>query len=396
MKWLIFLAGLALAFFGSAGVAALVTDARASLAEAVARRLRGSDESLSWIADTERMVVAGIAISSFGIALAGATLPGLFHRMTVPQFGLLLIFLAVPLVLLGGHLLPRWLTQPRAAKAVAGLRPALGAVRTLLGMVLPGESRLHGEDVNALARQGAATGLGNGEELVMVGGVMTFAERPVREVMTPRTEVVAVAQDATLVEVLAAFTDSGYTRLPVYRENLDEIVGMVHAFDLFKLSPGDPVPLRQVTFAPESRASADLLLDMQRERKHFAVVVDEFGGTAGIVTLEDLLETLVGQISDEDDPVEPAVSGVATAVLEIDGAAAASEVAEHFGVAIPEGDAVTFAGLLAERAGRIPLPGERFRLGAFEVDIIEGSPARIERLLVRRGPVHRISLDRDP
>ncbi len=394
MKWLIFMAGLALAFFGSAGVAALVTDARSALAEAVARRLRGSDESLGWIADTERMVVAGIAVSSFGIALAGATLPGLFHRMTVPQFGLLLIFLAVPLVLLGGHLLPRWLTQPRAARVVAALRPPLGAVRTVLGVVMPGERHLHGEDVNALARQGAATGLGNGEELVMVGGVMTFAERPVREVMTPRTEVVAVAQDATLVEVLAAFTDSGYTRLPVYRENLDEIVGMVHAFDLFKLSPGDPVPLRQVTFAPESRASADLLLDMQRERKHFAVVLDEFGGTAGIVTLEDLLETLVGQISDEDEPTEPQVAG-GTAILEIDGAATASEVAEHFGVPAPDGEAVTFAGLLAERAGRIPVPGERFRLGPFEVDVIEGSPARTDRLLVRRGPVHRITLDRD-
>lgn len=394
MKWLIFAVGLALAVFGSAGVAALVTDARSALAEAVSRRLRGSGESLGWIAETERMVVAGIAISSFGIALAGATLPGLFHRMTVPQFGLMLLFLAVPVMLLGGHLLPRWLTLPRATRAAAMLKGPLGAARAILGVVLPGGSGVQG-DVSALARQGTATGLDHGDELVMVGGVMTFAERPVREVMTPRTDLVAVAQDATLVEVLAAFTESGYTRLPVYRETLDEIVGMVHAFDLFKLSPGDPVPLRPVAFAPESRASADLLLDMQRGRRHFAVVVDEFGGTAGIVTLEDLLEALVGQISDEDEPGTPPPSGTRPFFLEINGTTSVTEVADHFGVTLSLGEAVTFAGLVAERAGRIPVPGERFRLGPFEVDVIDGSPSRVGRMLVRIDPSPPVALDRD-
>src|SRR6185369_1580494 len=123
------------------------------------------------------------------------------------------------------------------------------------------------------------------------------------EVMTPRTELVAISEEAAGDEVRQAFIQSGYTRVPVYRGTLDEIVGMVHAFDLFRLSPGDPLPIRPVAVAPAGRPCGDVLLDMQRERRHLAVVLDEFGGTLGIVTLEDLLEAMVGEIVDEDVPV---------------------------------------------------------------------------------------------
>jgi CBS domain containing-hemolysin-like protein len=227
----------------------------------------------------------------------------------------------------------------------------------------------------------------------MVGGVMTFAERPVRDVMTPRTDVVAIAQDAPRSQVTAIFTESGYTRLPVYRNTLDEIVGMVHAFDLFKRQPDDPLPLRPVSFAPSLRPAGDLLLDMQRERQHFAVVVDEFGGTAGIVTLEDLLETLIGEISDGDAAATPPMvtSGV---LLEVDGSVAPATVAEHFGVDLDAGGAASLGGLLAERAGRIPATGERFTLSGLDIDVLQATPVRVERLLVRRADVSRRSLDR--
>lgn len=391
MTLLLLLLGLMLAFAGSAGAAALVTTARHELAEAIARRLRGGDESLAWLAVTEQRLAAATAATSLGLALTGTVIPGLLSRLTLLQIILVILMVVVPAALIGGYLLPRWLTASRAERVVEHLGPALGLWRSLLQLALPSRLADPADDVRALAREGSASGIG-GDELVMVGGVMTFGERPVRAVMTPRTGVVAVADDAPVSEVMTVFAESGYTRLPAYHGTLDEIVGMVHAFDLFKLAPGDRLPLRPVSFAPESRAAGDVLLDMQRERRHFAVVLDEFGGTAGIVTLEDLLEGLVGEIADEDDAA-PAAERAAGGSLELDGTEAPAVVEEHFGVTFPRGEAVSVAGLVAELAGRIPLAGERFTLRGLDLDVLQATPVRIERLLVRRS-APRLRLDR--
>lgn len=392
MKWLLLCTGLALAFIASAGAAALVTTARVALAGAISRRLRGTRESLSWLATTERQVVAATATTSLGVALFGAAIPGLLNGATPWALWLVVLFVGVPITLLGGYLLPHWLTVPRAERVVDQLHPVLTAWTALLGVVLPARNPDPSDDVRALAREGSASGMG-GDELVMVGGVMAFAARPVRAVMTPRTDVVAVPKDAGYADVEAVFAESGYTRVPVYGATLDEIVGMIHAFDLFKYQVGDPLPLREISFAPELRPAGDVLLDMQRERQHFAVVVDEFGGTAGIVTLEDLLEALVGEIADEDDaaPTRPAPAGD---LLEVDGAAAPSVIAEHFAVDLPPSDAASFGGLLAELAGRIPRAGDRFLVRGLEVDVIQASPTRVERVLVRRSNAGAVNLDR--
>lgn len=395
MSWAYLALGLLLAIVGTAGAAALLTAARSELTDAVTRRLRGSGESFDWLVDTERLVVAAMALSSLGVSLVGVAIPGIFDQVTLPRLVVLLVFLVVPAVLLGGYLLPRWLTVPRAGKVVTLLRPVLAAVRATLGVVLPSGARPARDDVQAIAREGSASGLGAGEELAMVGGVVSFAERPVRELMTPRTDVVAVSVDASRADVLRTFAESGYTRLPVYRDSLDEIIGMVHAFDFFKLEPGDPLPVRPVAHAPASRSGGDLLLDMQRDRRHFAVVLDEFGGTAGVVTLEDLLEALVGEIADEDDAEVVATAPVVADFLEIDGATTPEDVEAHFGIALPEGEAATFAGLLVERLGRIPIAGERFRLAGLDIDVVGATAVRIDRLVLRRGTPSPVPLDRE-
>jgi putative hemolysin len=392
VNWLLFLLGLVLAFVGSAGAAALVTTARVALAEAISRRLKGTRESLGWLAITERQVTAATAAAAFGVALTGAAIPGVFSDLTLVELGLVVVLIGVPVTLLGGYLLPRWLTLPRAERVVEQLGSILSGLAAILGIVLPASGTDPADEIRALTREGLATGVG-GDELVMVGGVMAFAGRPVKAVMTPRTGVVAIPQDAAYADIERVFDESGYTRLPVYGATLDEIVGMLHAFDLFKYQPGDPLPLRPVSFAPELRAAGDALLDMQRERQHLAVVVDEFGGTAGIVTLDDLLGALVGEIADEDDAA--AVTTIATAtVLEVDGSMQPAAVAEHFGVELPRGEAVTFVGLLAELLGRIPATGDRFALRGLEIDVLAASPNRIERLLVRRDGTTPVTLDR--
>ena len=394
MRWFVFLTGVGLVVIGSAGAAALVTAARSDLTQAISRRLRGGDESFGWLAEAESLIVAAMALSSLGVALAGVAVPAIFNDVTVVQLGALLLFMIVPVMLLGGYLLPRWLTHSRAGQVVDWLRPPISALRSILGFVLPSGAHASTEDVQALAREGNASGLGSGEELALVGGVMGFAELPIRGLMTPRTDVEALAHDVVQATALETFSASGFSRLPVFKDSLDEVIGMVHAFDIFKLQPGDPLPIRPVVHAPESLTAVDLLVEMQRERRHLAVVLDEFGGTAGIVTLEDLLEALVGEISDEDDHEVVAPSPVG-GLVELAGAEPTSRLNDHFGVTLPVGDSTSIAGLVAEKLGRIPVAGERFVISELEIDIVEANPARIIRVLVRSAGTQAVPLNRD-
>jgi putative hemolysin len=389
--WLVVAIGLLIAVFGATAGAALITVSRAELTRAVGRRLRGATPSLSWLAEVDAELTAASATTSLGVLIVGAALPALLAgsgRLPVA----LLALVGVPLVLLAAYLVPRWLTLPRAQGVADRVMPLLRPWSRVLGLVLPARTAKRPTDLRAIWREGAAVGLRADDELVMVGGVMAFSVRPVREVMTPRTDLVAVDEDAPLEDIRQVFAQSGYSRIPVYRGTLDEIVGMLHAFDLFKLRPGDPLPVRPVAVTPASRACGDLLLDMQRERRHLAVVLDEFGGTLGIATLEDLLEELVGEIFDEhDEEVRPEPAAGPT-VFETDGNLSPEAIEERFGVALPAGQSTTVAGLIVEWAGRIPNPGERFLVRGLELDIIEASPTRIERVIIRAGGVPTVTL----
>ncbi len=375
--------GLLIAVFGATAGAALVTVSRAELTRAVGRRLRGAAPSLAWLAEVDANLTVASATTSLGVLIVGAALPGLLAGSGERLVVALVALLGVPLVLLAAYLVPRWLTLPRAQGVADRVMPLLRPWSRVLGLVLPARVAKRPTDLRSIWREGAAVGIRADDELVMVGGVMAFSVRPVREVMTPRTELVAVDEGSAIADIRTVFAQSGYSRIPVYRGTLDEIVGMLHAFDLFKLRPGDPLPVRPVSVTPGSRACGDLLLDMQRERRHLAVVLDEFGGTLGIATLEDLLEELVGEIFDEHDEEVRAEPTSGPTLLETDGNLPPEAVEERFGVALPDGLSTTMAGRIVEWAGRIPNPGERFLVRGLELDILEASPTRIERLIIR-------------
>ena len=394
MIWLMVVIGVAVAAFGATAGAALVTVSRVELTRAVSRRLRGGAPSLSWLNQIDYYLTAASATTSLGVLLVGAVIPAILASAGAgtPRLIVVLALLAVPLVLITAYLVPRWLTHPRAESVAERVIPLLRPWSRVLGLLLPARVATRPTDFRAIWREGAAVGLRADDEMAMVGGVMAFSVRPVREVMTPRTEIVAIEENSPLEDIRLVFAQSGYSRLPVFRGTLDEIVGMVHAFDLFKLEPGDPLPVRSVAVTPGSRSCGDLLLDMQRERRHLAVVLDEFGGTLGIVTLEDLLEELVGEIFDEhDDAVRPdAAAG--PALVETDGNLPREAVEERFGVVLPAGRSTTVAGLLVEWAGRIPITGERFTIGGLEFDVLQASPTRIERLVIRPDTAPAVSL----
>lgn len=394
MIWLLAVVGLAMAAFGATAGAALVTVSRAELTRAVARRLRGATPSLAWLNQIDYYLTAASATTSLGVLLVGAVIPAILASAGAgtPRLVVVLALLAVPIVLVTAYLVPRWLTRPRAESVAERVTPLLRPWSRVLGVLLPARTATRPTDFRAIWREGAAVGLRADDEMAMVGGVMAFSVRPVREVMTPRTEIVAIEEHSPLDDIRLVFAQSGYSRLPVFRGTLDEIVGMVHAFDLFKLQPGDPLPVRPVAVTPGSRSCGDLLLDMQRERRHLAVVLDEFGGTLGIATLEDLLEELVGEIFDEHDDGVRTTTTSGTALIETDGNLPLQAVEEAFGVTLPVGRSTTVAGLLVEWAGRIPNAGERFTLRGIEFDVLQASPTRVERLLIRSGTAPAVPL----
>ena len=389
MIWLAVALGVVLTVFGATAGSALITVSRAELTRAVSRRLRGAAASLAGLAQIDRYLTAASATTSLGVLLLGAAVPGLLAG-SAPKS--LVVLVAVPLVLFAAYLVPRWLTQPRAESVAARVTPILRPWSRALGLLLPARTATRPNDLRSIWREGAAVGMQGDNELMMVGGVMAFTSRPVREVMTPRTDIVAIEENAPLDEIRLVFAGSGYSRIPVIRGTLDDIIGMLHAFDLFKLEPGDPLPVRPVSVTPASRSCGDLLLDMQRERRHLSVVLDEFGGTLGIATLEDLLEELVGEIFDEHDEEVTSMLPPLPTLFETDGNVSTQAIEERFGVSLPSGRSTTVGGLLVEWAGRIPNAGERFLVHGLEFDVVQASPTRIERLLIRSGAATAIPL----
>jgi magnesium and cobalt exporter, CNNM family len=392
LTWLAVILGAALTAFGATAGAALITVSRAELTRAVGRRLRGAASPMVALAQIDTYLTAASATTSLGVLLLGAAIPGLLAGSSAPRIVVGVALIAVPLVLFAAYLVPRWLTQPRAESVADRVIPVLRPWSRVLGLLLPARTATRPTDLRSIWREGAAVGLEDDGELVMVGGVIAFSARPVREVMTPRTEIVAIEENAPLEEIRLVFAGSGYSRIPVIRGTLDDIIGMLHAFDLFKLEPGDPLPVRPVAVTPASRSCGDLLLDMQRERRHLSVVLDEFGGTLGIATLEDLLEELVGEIFDEhDEEVRPSPT-TAPNLFETDGNLSIQSLEERFGVTLPASRSTTVGGLLVEWAGRIPNAGERFFLSGLEFDVVQASPTRVERLLIRSGPTVAVPL----
>jgi CBS domain containing-hemolysin-like protein len=225
-----------------------------------------------------------------------------------------------------------------------------------------------------------------GRELLQ--SVVDFTETIVREVMTPRPDVVAVPADVSLQDLRALFREEQYSRMPVYRESLDNIAGVVFVKDLFGLPPGAEPPMttlmRSAYFVPESKRVSELLKEMQRRQIQMAIVVDEYGGTAGLVTVEDLLEEIVGEIRDEYDVESETVTDEGHDVFVFSGKVSVDEVRDRLGITIEREGFETVGGYLLSSLGRMPYVGERFDAGELSVEVLEVERRRITKVRVRR------------
>lgn len=368
-------AGTLIAALGAMLAAGAASVSRLELSRWVAERHGAGSLATALLSAPERILGPTTGLIVLGtVATAVGVSPMLAQAPLAGAAGMLLA--GLPVFFAFAHTLPRALGRRWAEPLMRSAGPWLVRSGTVWSLFAP---RGTSGPANDLQDDEGGTESG---AVGFVAGLIAFTERPVREVMTPRTEIVAAAEGAPLEEVATLVEESGYTRLPVYRESLDDIVGMVHAFDLLKAGDAGALPVRPVTVTPGTRRCADLLVDLQRDRHQFAVVLDEFGGTAGIVTLEDLLEELVGEIFDEYDR-RPAVHEPGVELLEIDGTAACAELASRFEVEFPN-RAETVGGLLALVLGRIPRLGERIIIADLEFDVLAATSVRVERVVVRR------------
>ncbi|HYL54053.1 MAG TPA: hemolysin family protein [Gemmatimonadales bacterium] len=383
---------LALAVTSAAVGVAAAAVSQLELTRWVSYKLRGSGGAAGVLENPGRVLATANALTTVGTLCAAAVIPALLARTTPTVLGVFTVALGVPLLVSAAYLVPRVVGRRWAEPIVAHAAPRLETLGKLFAPFVPWRDPSRRTTLAAVLTSADTQALASADEMAVVSGVLAFADRPVRELMTPRTSIVAIPEGLLAAEAAHVALQSGYSRYPVYRGSLDEVVGIAHAFDLLRLSPDAPVPVHPALVVPGTTRAADLMLEMQRGRSHLAVVLDEFGGTAGLVTFEDLLRDLVSEIF---EPAEPSAAVEAPArIVELEGSAPASRLEETLGVTLNVAGVQTVGGLLVHTLGRIPRPGERFGLHGLEFDILAATATRVERIAVRPGPVRTVPLER--
>jgi putative hemolysin len=256
------------------------------------------------------------------------------------------------------------------------------------------DERISSEELRLIIEQGGEQGILEAEEEQMIHAVIELGEQRVHEVMVPRIAMVTLAATATFQEAIDTIVQGGHSRIPVYEESVDEIVGILYAKDLlpFLKDPNGVRPalrtlLRTPVFVPESMTVDDLLHELQRRKVHLAIVLDEYGGTAGLVTIEDLLEEIVGEIQDEYDVEEPMIQRLSENEVRVDGRAAVDELSELFDVNLSledEDEYDTVGGLIYHRIGGVPSPGDQVQVDGLVLTVESTDGRRVGKVLVVR------------
>jgi CBS domain containing-hemolysin-like protein len=271
-----------------------------------------------------------------------------------------------------------WVTRP----VTDALNWSANQVLRLVGIRggVADHERVHSpEEIMMLVEQSQKTGRLQAQDARMIEGVFEFSEKNAIDVMTPRTQMVALPVGLSLADAADRVAAAGRSRFPVYQDSLDDIVGTVHAKDVLRALRGDPTQsleaiLRPPLFVPGTREVEDVLADMKRQKVHLAIVLDEYGGTAGLVTMEDLLEEIVGPIYDEYDRPEGAAATTTVTAPVIPGSTEVADVNRHYGLKLDDTDYTTIGGVVFGELGRLPRIGDRVELpgATFEVTEMEG------------------------
>ncbi len=314
------------------------------------------------------------------------------------------------LILVAGRLVPEGIAAARPeewAVRFAGWLRVLAAllwppVRLLVwvgnrlagpfgGIPLSGTTLVTEEEIRTLVDAGEEEGVIEEEEKEMIYSIFELGETMAREVMVPRIDIVAVDVQMPPEEVVRVIAETGHSRIPVYEGTVDGIVGLVYAKDLLLYLQGDGprLPLREMLrpayFVPETKKVDDLLREMQQRRIHMAIVVDEYGGTAGLVTVEDILEEIVGEIQDEYDAEEPSFEQVGEGEYILDARMNLDDVNDLLEADLPTEAADTLGGFIYNALGRVPVPGDHLQVGKWRIEVLTVSGRRIRKVRMTQG-----------
>jgi putative hemolysin len=291
---------------------------------------------------------------------------------------------ARPIELMGGLFAP----------LVWFLTTATSAITRLFGVSDAQQERLSAEELLIMIERGGEQGIIEAEEQQMIGAVLELGEQRVHEVMVPRIDIKSVQASAPLGEFVDTIVREGHSRIPVYDESIDNIIGILYAKDLLPyLARGESPELRSILrtplFVPESISVDDLLHNFQRRKVHIAIVLDEYGGTAGLVTIEDLIEEIVGEIQDEYDTEEPMIVAVSENEARVDGRAAIDDLADHFNVQLNGADSEqydTVGGLVYHEIGGVPEVGDVVEVDGLTLTVESTDGRRVGKVMVVRQP----------
>ena len=360
IAWVVALLLLIVAAMVRAGTASLMRTPRADALRAAADGTSGAEEAVNLLDNRTNLQPSLGTTVTFLIVVAVIPLTwAITDTLSGPPLAFALVGMAVALVLLV-DVIPRWVGRNRPGSL------AYRFVRLLRGAYAFGSAAsdlIMDPDEDEVVEAG--NGQGDADERELILSVIEFADTIVREVMVPRTDMITIPGDASTDDAVDLVLSSGRSRIPVTGESIDHVLGILYARDLLEMFDKEASPhataemCREAYFVPETKHIADLLSEMQAKQQHLAIVVDEFGGTAGIVTIEDLVEEIVGEIADEYDEEEPLIvedddGWIVDARLDVD------ELGALVGANLPSDEWDTVGGLILELAGRVPDEGERF------------------------------------
>jgi CBS domain containing-hemolysin-like protein len=382
----------------------------------------GRDDRLGfYLEDPIRLFLPARLLLGLIFSLATMFIAILTGRLGLPSIGMLLVFVAV-FILLCEHVLPVLIVRRNPERMLEVLLPPFDilarAVRPLTNSLTrlileprreangnpPAPETSIGEALPVQTQNDGEQGLIEEEGRKLLQSIVDFGDTLVREVMTPRPDMVAISGDATLAEVRALFQEQEYSRIPVYGENLDNILGLLYVKDLIRLEGASaeahlqtdlPQLLRPATFVPETKRVADLLKEFQRQQTQIAIVVDEYGGTAGLATIEDLLEEIVGEIRDEYDVETEPIIEEADGSFVFSGKVNFDEVRDHLHVEVEPEGFETVGGYVLTRVGRVPAVGEKFELDGMDVEVLEAERRRIHRVRFKLRVPAEVGEERD-
>lgn len=244
------------------------------------------------------------------------------------------------------------------------------------------------QEIQGLMNEGQAKGLISGEESDMIHKVLDLKEIEAHSIMIPRTEISSASIHSTLGEIIQLISECGHTRIPIYKDNMDQIVGVLHAKDLLRLWGKDPqarIPLeilRDPYFVPEKKNVSELLKELKEKKTHLAIVMDEYGGTAGIITIEDIIEEIVGEIMDEHDAEVSLISPIDEKSVLVDARLEIEKLEDYFGIKLPEGGFESVGGFIIHLLGRLPQKSEEIIFENLKMIIDSADERKIDKILI--------------